>query len=75
MESFEYRIHDALDKNCPKLLSLVYMLDIKDECETCERFNKSADIETQSNDCNEYGECIATTLHPIIQENIWELLP
>ena len=28
MESFQYRVHDALEEQCPNLLPLVYMLDI-----------------------------------------------
>lgn len=74
MESFQYRVHDALEEQCPNLLPLVYMLDIKDKCETCDIFNKSEDIQKQSNHCNEYGDCIATTLHSTLQEKIWEML-
>jgi len=74
MESFEYRVHDAVENISTQLLNVVYMLDIQDKCETCEHFNKSADVDRQVNDCQGYGDCIATTLHPTIQEKIWKLL-
>ena len=74
MESFEHKVHDAVDKMSPNLLNVVYMLDIKNKCETCESFNKTADIGTVSNDCQGYGDCIATTIHPTIQDKIWEKL-
>jgi hypothetical protein len=74
MEPFEHRVHDAVEQISTDLLNVVYMLDIKEKCKTCDNFNKSDDIEKQSNDCQDYGNCIATTLHPIIQEKIWSML-
>lgn len=74
MESFEYRVHDAVENISTQLLNVVYMLDIQDKCETCKQFNKSEDVDRQANDCQEYGSCIATTLHPNIQEKLWNLL-
>jgi hypothetical protein len=74
VESFEHSVHDAVEKISSDLLNVVYMLDIKDKCESCNIFNKSTDIETVSNNCNSYGNCIATTLHPDIQQKIWDNL-
>jgi hypothetical protein len=74
MVPFEHEVHDAVEQLSPNLLNVVYMLDIKDKCKTCEHFNKVDDIGKQSNDCQGYGDCIATTLHPTIQEKIWKLL-
>ena len=74
VESFEHSVHDAVEKMSPDLLNVVYMLDIKYKCETCNYFNKSDDVVTVSNNCNSYGNCIATTLHPDIQQKIWDKL-
>lgn len=74
VESFEHKVHEAVEKMSPDLLNVVYMLDIKDKCETCDYFNKSDDVVTVSNSCHQYGNCIATTLHHKIQEKIWDNL-
>lgn len=74
IESFEHTVHDAVEKISSDLLNVVYMLDIKNECEKCVHFNKFADVDLQHNGCHSYGNCIATTLHPEIQEKIWYYL-
>lgn len=72
--SFEHSVHDAVEKMSADLLNVVYMLDIKDKCETCNHFNKFENVVTISNNCNSYGNCIAFTIHPDIQQKIWDNL-
>lgn len=73
IDEFEYVVHEAVEKISHDLLNVVYMLDITDKCQNCKYFNID-DNDTVSNNCNTYGNCIGTTLHPEIQKKIWNEL-
>ena len=73
-DNFEHKVHDAASEMGQPMLNVLYMLDISDNCEKCYYFNPDIHERKQMFDCHERGTGIATTLHPDIQQKIWDNL-
>jgi hypothetical protein len=68
MASFRDRLQAVAGRN---IIPILAVLDIKPACERCWYFNPNAGV-NQAYKCCVAGSCVAATLHPDAQANLWK---